>query len=154
MRPMNKTITIIIVVVLVIIGAVWLITSNGATQSVQSPTGSAEVSKPKVLSEAAKAAIARDATLPMKIGITGNEFSYEPNIMMANVGQNVTVVYKNTGKYPHNFVIDELGVKSQTIKAGETATFSFTPSKAGSFAFYCSLPNHREKGMIGTVYVR
>lgn len=87
------------------------------------------------------------------ISISGNEFAYDPATFSAKVGQSVTVVYKNTGKYPHDFVIDELGVKSQVINSGETATFSFVPSKAGSFPFYCSLPNHREKGMSGVILV-
>jgi len=88
------------------------------------------------------------------IKISGSEFKYEPSTISAKVGQSVTVTYTNTGKYPHNFVIDELSVKSQTIKPGETETFTFTPSKAGTFAFYCSLPNHREKGMVGTLSVQ
>lgn len=91
---------------------------------------------------------------PETVTISGSEFKYEPAVISAKVGQSVTVTYTNTGKYPHNFVVDELGVKSQTIKAGETETFTFTPSKTGTFSFYCSLPTHREKGMVGTLLVQ
>ena len=90
---------------------------------------------------------------PETVKISGSEFSYAPATISAKVGQEVTVTYTNTGKYPHNFVINELGIKSQTIKSGETATFSFTPNKTGTFSFYCSLPNHREQGMVGTLSV-
>ncbi|MCR4276398.1 MAG: cupredoxin domain-containing protein [Candidatus Parcubacteria bacterium] len=90
---------------------------------------------------------------PETVTISGSEFKYEPATISAKVGQTVTVTYTNAGKYPHNLVIDELSFTSKTIKAGETETFSFVPDKVGTFSFYCSLPNHREKGMVGTISV-
>ena len=90
---------------------------------------------------------------PQTIAVSGSEFKYEPATISARVGQQVTVTYTNVGQYPHDFVIDELDVRSQTIKPGETATFSFVPNKSGSFSFYCSLPNHLERGMRGTITV-
>ncbi len=92
-------------------------------------------------------------TQSQTIAVSGSEFKYEPSVISAKVGQQVTVTYTNVGQYPHDFVIDELGVQSQVIKAGETGTFSFTPTKAGTFSFYCSLPNHLERGMEGTITV-
>ena len=139
---MTKIITIIAVVLL----GWWLMkgtvsTPVTSTESVATTTSSVATStEQSVQSET--------------ITISGSEFKYEPAAISAKVGQSVTVTYTNTGKYPHNFVVDELGIKSQTIKPGETETFTFIPSKAGTFAFYCSLPNHREKGMVGTLSVQ
>lgn len=118
---MNKTIWIIIAVIVVVIGTWWILSATV-------PSGA--------------------------IAVSGSEFKYEPSIISATVGQPVTVTYTNTGAYPHDFVIDELSVQSPTIQPGQTETFSFTPDQVGDFSFYCSLPTHRDKGMVGTISVK
>ncbi|HMZ99125.1 MAG TPA: cupredoxin domain-containing protein, partial [Nitrospira sp.] len=63
---------------------------------------------------------------------------------------------------PHNFVLrDEAAGLSieRDVSAGKTVTVQFTPTKPGTYAFYCDkkllfLPSHREKGMEGTLEVR
>lgn len=149
---MTKTTIGIGAVVLIVIAVWWFgrgaavaptsIEANQATNSEQSSVTTSDVT-----------VTAQVTSEPLTIAIAGNEFSYTPSAIVAKVGQTVTVTYKNTGKYPHNFVIDELGFTSKTIKAGETDTFSFVPNKTGAFSFYCSLPNHREKGMVGTLSI-
>jgi len=130
---MNKTIIAVIAVVIV---AGWWFMNGGATAPAVTETNT----------ESADAQ-------PQTIAVSGSEFKYEPATISARVGQQVTVTYTNVGQYPHDFVIDELNVRSQTIKPGETATFSFVSNKSGSFSFYCSLPNHLERGMRGTITV-
>jgi nitrosocyanin len=144
---MTKTISLVAFIIAVVLGGWWLTKGTAVA--------------PAITDDAQKTETVATTTREQSSGeqseavtISGSEFKYEPATLSAKVGESVTVTYTNTGKYPHNFVIDELGVKSQTIKAGETATFTFTPSKAGTFSFYCSLPNHREKGMVGTLSVQ
>lgn len=146
---MNKTL-LAIVGIAVVLGGWWLVKKNVAV-----PATGDTVSTESVATTSPSVPLRGEQVEEQSLNITisGSEFKYEPAAISAKVGQTVTVVYKNVGAYPHNFVIDELGVKSQTIKSGETETFNFTPSKAGTFAFYCSLPNHREKGMVGTISV-
>ncbi|MEK7089355.1 MAG: cupredoxin domain-containing protein, partial [Patescibacteria group bacterium] len=67
--------------------------------------------------------------------VSGNEFSFAPSAISVKKGETVKVVFTNTGKYPHNFVVDELGVKSETINQGATIETTFIASKAGAFAF-------------------
>jgi uncharacterized cupredoxin-like copper-binding protein len=53
-------------------------------------------------------------------------------------------------------VIDELNVATKQISEGGTDSVTFTvpASAAGkSFEFYCSVGNHRQMGMVGTVNV-
>lgn len=144
---MTKTTLGIIVAVLVVAGW-WFVQGSADIPVNNDPRTSPESVVPNT-----DATQNNDEMPAETIAISGNEFAYDPATFSAKVGQSVTVVYKNTGKYPHDFVIDELGVKSQVINSGEAATFSFVPSKAGSFSFYCSLPNHREKGMSGMILV-
>jgi plastocyanin len=62
---------------------------------------------------------------------------------------------------PHNFVHKEpqAGMSvNQEIGAGDTVKVRFTPTKPGTYAFYCDkkllfFKSHREKGMEGTLTV-
>ena len=68
------------------------------------------------------------------------------------VGDKVAIEFKNSDGN-HDFTIDEFNVKTKTISSGETAKVEFTASKTGSFEFYCSIGNHRQMGMKGTLLV-
>lgn len=148
---MTKTTMGIIGIIVVVLIAVGWWSSRGPVVTAPVITNEAVNVTEPVTSTTSDASA--NVIQPVAVKISGSEFSYAPATISAKVGQEVTVTYTNTGKYPHNFVINELGVKSQTIKSGETATFSFTPNKTGTFSFYCSLPNHREQGMVGTISV-
>jgi plastocyanin len=62
----------------------------------------------------------------------------------------------------HDFVIDDPAFGAELrreVGAGDTETLTFTPERAGTFAFYCSkdpplMKSHREKGMEGVLEVR
>jgi uncharacterized cupredoxin-like copper-binding protein len=54
-------------------------------------------------------------------------------------------------------VHDHSAVETDAIvahaKPGATARSWFTPVERGRYPFYCSLPGHRESGMVGTLVV-
>jgi plastocyanin len=67
----------------------------------------------------------------------------------------VTIVMDNPASLPHNVAIEGEGVdeKGEVVSKGGTSTV--TPTlKAGTYTFYCSVPGHREGGMVGTLTVR
>lgn len=39
------------------------------------------------------------------------------------------------------------------MAAGETKTLTFNSGAAGEYEFYCSIPGHREAGMVGKLIV-
>jgi nitrosocyanin len=82
-----------------------------------------------------------------------DSFKYEPAALTAKVGQAVTVNLQNKGNLDHSFVIDELSVKLETVKAGTTQSVTFTPGTAGTYTFYCDVPGHKAAGMTGTLTV-
>lgn len=139
-----NNITMSVIAIVVVLGGWWLFRDSAGA-----PATNTETTATTNESVSGDGSDVQAQTIMMD----GSEFKYEPAIISAKVGQPVAVIYKNVGQYPHDFVIDELSVKSQVIKAGETGTFTFTPSSAGTFAFYCSLPNHRENGMHGVITV-
>lgn len=89
-----------------------------------------------------------DVTLKAK-----DNLRFEPNVIAAKVGQSVNVTIDNAGMAEHTFVLDQFGVNSGRIPAGQQAVVSFTADKAGSYTFYSSLPGERTGGMVGTLTV-
>ena len=51
----------------------------------------------------------------------------------------MTVVVDNKDAMPHTFTASGIGV-NQSIAPGTTTTFTFTPSSAGTFSWYCAVP--------------
>jgi uncharacterized cupredoxin-like copper-binding protein len=80
-------------------------------------------------------------------------FKYDPNSITGKVGQPIHVVMANKGVLVHTFVIDALSVKQQNVQGGATADFTFTPTAAGTYQFYCDTPAHQAAGMVGTLTV-
>ena len=88
-----------------------------------------------------------------EVMVTGQEFSFSPETLTFKQGETIKLVFKNTGKMPHDFVVDELGIKTKVIQGGQEDTVTFTVSKKGTFESYCSVGNHRAQGMVGSVVV-
>ncbi len=84
------------------------------------------------------------------VEIGADDFYFEPAQLAAQAGETVTVRVANEGAAPHTFTIDELNV-DQVLNPGQEATVTFTPSQAGTLAFYCRF--HRGQGMEGSLTV-
>ena len=92
-----------------------------------------------------------------------DSYSYTPHHLIVQAGKPVELLLTSiTSITPHNFVLkDEAAGLSieRDVSAGKTVTVQFTPTKPGTYTFYCDkkllfLPSHREKGMEGTLEVR
>ena len=96
------------------------------------------------------------APIVVKLTVEGDEFSFSPKKISVKKGVQVELTFKNIGKAPHNFIVDELSIATKTIGAGKTDTVIFTaPDNTGTitYASYCSVPGHRAAGMEGTIVV-
>ncbi len=82
------------------------------------------------------------------------EYSFTPNTVTLTAGQPVTLTLKNTGTLQHDFAIPDLNVTSPVVNPGQTTTYTFTPSRAGTFQFICNQPGHKEAGMVGTATIQ
>ena len=71
----------------------------------------------------------------------------------ATAGSVLGVVVTNRDDYPHAFDIDDLGIHVP-LPAGATTFVAVKPRTAGSLAFYCSVPGHRDAGMVGAIVVQ
>ncbi|TSC89143.1 MAG: plastocyanin [Parcubacteria group bacterium Gr01-1014_3] len=84
--------------------------------------------------------------------ITTSNFKFSESMMTVKKGDTVKITVKNMDGF-HDFVIDEFGVATKKLQAGQEETLTFIADKAGSFEFYCSVGSHRKMGMKGTLTV-
>lgn len=84
--------------------------------------------------------------------VNGNNFSFSPSTLTVKKGDKVKITFNND-KGMHDLVIDEFNARTPIIGAGKSADIEFVADKTGSFAYYCSVGNHRAMGMKGTLIV-
>jgi glucose/arabinose dehydrogenase/plastocyanin len=81
------------------------------------------------------------------------DLAFDPTELTIPAGTDVTITLVNNGALEHNFVIDALGVQSDTVSAGGTTTVTIN-AEAGDYEFYCGVPGHKEAGMVGTLHLQ
>ena len=114
------------------------------------------------------------------VTVTVSEFAFKPAALTLKVGQRYTVRLQNQGQVLHDWTVDAIPVQDVTVGTsaahsmsdmgvtmapeeatqlhvaadrGKAADVSFTPTKAGEYVFYCTVPGHREAGMQGKLMV-
>ena len=107
--------------------------------------------------------------------IEGREWGFDPPLIEIPIGQRVRLILVNDGRAEHDVEIAAL-VAEHIEAAGEEherlggnhhaddvvvtrampgteSSVLFTATKAGTFEFACTIPGHREAGMVGTIVV-
>lgn len=97
-----------------------------------------------------KPAVAKDGVLSIAADPSG-QLAYVANQASAPPGP-LSVESPNESATPHNIVIDDKG-DGEVVQNGGVSKFS-AEFAAGEFAFYCSVPGHREAGMEGKLTVK
>jgi uncharacterized cupredoxin-like copper-binding protein len=109
------------------------------------------------------------------VSVEVKEFAFTPAALEVQVGQPVALTLANNGTLEHDFSILEfptsgpssseggmdhdMGEMAETpdlhvaAAVGQSATLEFTPSKAGTYEFFCTVAGHKEAGMVGTLVV-
>jgi plastocyanin len=65
----------------------------------------------------------------------------------------ITLRMPNPSPLPHNIAVDEPEqVIGEVVDEGGVSEITFT-APAGTYEYYCSVPGHREGGMVGTLTV-
>lgn len=100
-------------------------------------------------------------------------YHFNPPALTLKAGQPVAIVVYNKQAIIHDFTVDKIPVKDLQVTSSYPAQkptgdqvlhlalppagagkLEFTPTETGSFAFYCSVPGHKEAGMQGTLTVQ
>jgi plastocyanin len=79
---------------------------------------------------------------------------FSPTTASVAAGTLVHVTFSNDDILPvqHNVVFERLG-GSDTVGAGAQTTFDILAGEPGEYAYYCSVGDHRDRGMEGTLTV-
>jgi plastocyanin len=166
-KPKNNTTIIAVVIVIALVAIVGIVFAYKASKnkmaSSEEKMENAQMEKQEAMSPSAMPSTAPSAneamtaspssmSNEMTIDVEGGAFYFKPNTITVKKGQKVKINFTSKDMV-HNFVVDELAVKSPTVKGGTNATFEFTPDKTGTFEYYCSIGQHRAKGMVGKITV-
>jgi len=95
-------------------------------------------------------AVAKGGTLEVDTDKTG-QLAYVTNRATAPAGK-LTVESRNEASIPHDIVIDGKGNGAE-VTGGGVSKFTATFAK-GTYTFYCSVPGHRQAGMVGKLTVK
>jgi len=88
-----------------------------------------------------------------EIEVTSRGLAFTPTEIRVNLGDTVRVTYLNGGGR-HDWVLDEFeGARTAVITGGRSETVEFVADQAGTFEYYCSVPGHRQAGMVGSFVV-
>ena len=88
-----------------------------------------------------------------EVVIKASEWKFEPGRISIRAGEPITLVLKNDGKTTHNVDFASLGIDLQA-EPGQSKSITVTPNRTGEFEFACTLPGHRDSGMVGKLVSR
>ncbi len=145
----NKIIIGVVILIVILLGGYFAVKAMNKTAA-PTPTPVTEQSTSSTSSAPTSSA---SPAATQTINVSGTDFAFTPSTIKLKSGEPVKIVFTNNGKFPHNFTIADLNVKSKNIMPGESDSVSFTPAKTGSFTYVCTVPGHADKGMTGTLTV-
>ncbi len=87
------------------------------------------------------------------VTVTATEFKFDPATITVKTGDKVTLTLVNKGTVDHTYVQPDLNINLKAA-AGQSASTTFTATKAGSYPVVCDVPGHKEAGMTGTIVVQ
>ena len=105
-----------------------------------------------------------------------SDFAYSIPSLTVKVGETVQLTLNNIGVLEHDFVIEKIDVTTKVIQdsgseehgahgaeanydlhvsaqVGETSIIQFTVNEPGTYQFFCSVPGHKDAGMVGELIV-
>jgi uncharacterized cupredoxin-like copper-binding protein len=102
--------------------------------------------------------------------IQSDDFVFSPNQLTVEAGEKVTLVLDNVDNIEHDFEIIGLDAKDVEnanqhhhnqaenkihlhAQPGAKQKISFIPTRTGTYQYICTIPGHKERGMIGSIHV-
>jgi len=135
--------------------------------------------KLRMLAAAGALVLAACSSTPaaQEVRVEATEFAFGPATIEVTAGLPVTLTLANVGSVEHDLTVQEIPLAERSAAegpmeghtmsaeaeqaqlhvaapAGQPAELTFTPTQPGTYEFACSVPGHKEAGMIGTLVVR
>lgn len=112
----------------------------------------------------------------MEIMVQASGMTYQPASIEVTAGQPVKLTFENMDTVDHDlsimeFPMEMMGATQEPMAdhdmggmteqpelhmaalMGQNAVLEFTPSKPGTYEFFCTVAGHKEAGMVGTMVV-
>ncbi len=144
---MSKIFISIFIVILIIVSA-FVYFKNSAN----APENTGIINNPPPPSSQETAPPEPPVSSTKTVDIVGKSFSFSPSAISVKKGDPVHINFSDSDGF-HDLVIDEYNVRTERINTGGQSSVDFIADKAGTFEYYCSVANHRERGMKGTFIV-
>ncbi|MBS3071826.1 cupredoxin domain-containing protein [Candidatus Pacearchaeota archaeon] len=142
---MNKIVISIIIIVLIALGAFYLLNKSSLTGNVVVDTE--KIAGNNVGSNSNVQVFVVDSS-HLRFYIDGVE---NPD-MVVKKGDKVRVEFTSSEGF-HDWVIDEFGAATERVMPGNSTSVEFVADKKGTFEYYCSFGKHRQNGMKGKFIV-
>lgn len=109
--------------------------------------------------------------ITVHLGTAQGELRFQPSELDLVAGQRYTLVLDNPSDQKHYFTAKDFAdalwtqnvktagvevkgaIHELELKPGASAEWTLIPQKTGQFELHCSIPGHREAGMIGQIRV-
>src|SRR5690606_38986318 len=88
-----------------------------------------------------------------EVDVEAYDYRFSPETIQVRAGSTVTVRLRNQGVEHHNWAAPELNVATPDIPSGSEAVIEFTPGRPGTYEIVCTVPGHRQLGMVGKLVV-
>ncbi|HYG57465.1 MAG TPA: plastocyanin/azurin family copper-binding protein [Symbiobacteriaceae bacterium] len=104
--------------------------------------------------------------------VTAADMAFGSKEITVEKGKPVKLVFKNEDIQLHDLSVDKIDVKVQgghndghdmggkkpdlhlSADAGKNGEIIFTATEPGTYTFYCTVPGHKDAGMIGSLIVK
>jgi plastocyanin len=141
---------------ILVAGSIGSAVIGGALEEEEHGEEAAAAEEEEVAAEEAAAEEEEAAAAGEEIALSAEptgDLAFDVTELQAETGT-VTLAMENPSPIEHNVSIDGGGVdeEGETVGEGETSTVTAELDR-GEYAFYCSVPGHREGGMEGTLTV-
>ena len=87
------------------------------------------------------------------VEIFTEDIKYSVKELTIPANTDAAIKVTNKGVLQHDFHVDKLDITSKLLNSGESDTV-IVKAAAGTYAFWCTVPGHKEAGMVGTLTVK
>lgn len=154
---MKPTAIILTIVVLIAIAGFFL--SEGTDTTIREPEQSVTADEPAVETAPTDTAVSETDPVPAAaeddtntFTVTGVNYAFDVEEMTVTEGDTVTINFSSEDGF-HDWVVDAFDAATEKVRPGTPTSVTFVADQAGTFEYYCSVGNHREQGMVGTLTV-
>jgi uncharacterized cupredoxin-like copper-binding protein/sugar lactone lactonase YvrE len=87
------------------------------------------------------------------VEIKSGDLFFDPKEITIAANTDVQITLTNGGALAHDFAIDGTDFKTDLLNPGQSQTITVNLAP-GEYTFYCTVPGHRDAGMVGKIIVQ